>query len=73
MRFELYTGEAKIPDGEQVKELLPLLDDEPFRAVRQMGLVGSTEYAAVKECSQLRYGQSGSKLKWQFKLQGRVQ
>ena len=27
MRFELYTGEAKIPDGEQVKEL-PLLDNE---------------------------------------------
>ena len=27
-----------------------LLDDEPFHAVSQMGLVGSTEYAAVKEC-----------------------
>ena len=73
MRFELYTGEAKIPDGERVKELLPLLDDEPFRAVSQMGLVGSTEYAAVKECLRLRYGQSGTELEWQFKLQGRVQ
>jgi hypothetical protein len=73
MRFELYTGEAKIPDGERVKQLLPLLDDEPLRAVSQMGLVGSTEYAAVKECLQLRYGQSGTELEWQFKLQGRVQ
>ncbi len=55
MIFELYMGEAKIPDGERVNELLPLLDDEPFRAVNQMGLVGSTEYAAVKECLRLRY------------------
>ena len=39
MRFELYNGEAKIPDGERVKELLSLL---AFRAVNQMGLVGST-------------------------------
>ena len=70
MRFELYTGEAKIPDGERVKELL---DDEPFRAVSQMGLVGSAEYAAVKECLRLRYGQRGTELEWQFKLQGRVQ
>ena len=64
MRFELYTREAKIPDGERVKELLPLVDDEPFRAVNQMGLVGSTDYAAVKECLRLR---SGTKLEWQFR------
>ena len=78
MRFELYTGEAKIPDGERVKEILPLLDDEPFRAVSQMGLVRSAEYAAVKECLRLRYGmvwygQCSTELEWQFKLQGRVQ
>ena len=52
---------------------MPLLDDEPFRAVSQMGLVGSTDYAAVKECLRLRYGQSGTEFEWQFKFQSRVQ
>ena len=31
------------------------------------------EYAAVKECLRLWYGQRGTELEWQFKLQGRVQ
>ena len=44
MRFELYT---EISDGERVKELLPLLDGELFRAVNQMGLIGSTEYSVL--------------------------
>ena len=32
-RFERYVQEAKVPDKEKVKELLPLLDDEPLRLV----------------------------------------
>ena len=29
-RFERYVKEAKVPDSERVKELLPLLEDEPL-------------------------------------------
>ena len=71
--FELHVREAKIPDAKRVKELLPLVDDKLFRAISQMGLVESTDYAAVKECLRLRYGQSGTELEWQFKFQGRIQ
>ena len=37
-RFERYVKEAKVPDSERVKELLPLLEDEPLRLVVQYGL-----------------------------------
>jgi hypothetical protein len=33
LRFKLYVQQNKIPDAEWVKELLPLLEDEPFRVV----------------------------------------
>eukprot|EP00731_Ephydatia_muelleri_P003480 Em0001g3480a len=47
-RFERYVKEAKVPDSERVKELLPLLEDEPLRLVVQYGLSESADYAAVK-------------------------
>ena len=44
MRFDAYADEAKIGKGDQGKELLSLLDDEPFRLVYQNGLVESKDY-----------------------------
>ena len=55
-RFERYVQEAKVPDKEMVKELLPLLDDEPLRLVVQNDLSESADYNAVRDCLQSRYG-----------------
>ena len=45
--------QAKMSDAEWLKKLLLLLDNEPFRAISQMGLVESTNYTAVKSaCDQ---------------------
>eukprot|EP00731_Ephydatia_muelleri_P037077 Em0391g6a len=73
IRFEAYADEAKIGKGDRGKELLSLLDDEPFRLVYQNGLVESKDYSAVCECLTLRYGKTGMGLEWQIKLQCRVQ
>ena len=59
--------------AEWVKELLPLLEDEPFRVVNRMGLAGSTDVKAVKDCLEQRYAPKGTELEWQLKLQTRVQ
>eukprot|EP00731_Ephydatia_muelleri_P036715 Em0310g4a len=72
-RFERYVKEAKVPDSERVKELLPLLEDEPLRLVVEYGLSESADYAAVHECLQCRYGHDGTELEWQVKFQARVQ
>ena len=72
-RFERYVKEAKVPDSERVKELLPLLEDQPLRLVVQYGLSESADYAAVHECLQCRYGHDGTELEWQVKFQARVQ
>eukprot|EP00731_Ephydatia_muelleri_P035359 Em0116g11a len=64
-RFERYVKEARVPDSERVKELLPLLEDEPLRLVVQYGLSESADYAAVHECLQCRYGHDGTELEWQ--------
>ena len=73
IRFEAYADEATIGKGDRGKELLSLLDDEPFRLVYQNGLVESKDYSAVCECLTLRYGKTGMGLEWQMKLQCRVQ
>ena len=73
LRFELYVQQNKIPEAEWVKELLPLLEDEPFRVVNRMGLASSTDVKAVKECLEQRYAPKGTELEWQLKLQTRVQ
>ena len=73
LRFKLYVQQNKLPEAEWVKELLPLLEDEPFRVVNRMGLAGSTDVKAVKECLEQRYAPTGTELEWQLKLQTRVQ
>ena len=73
LRFELYVREANISAAQRVKELLPLLEDEPFRVVNQQGLVGSENYDAVKACLLQRFAPDGSELEWQFLLQNRTQ
>ena len=73
LRFELYIREANIPAAQRVKELLPLLEDEPFRVVNQQGLVGSEDYDAVKACLLQRFAPDGSELEWQFLLESRTQ
>ncbi|KAL5489380.1 hypothetical protein EMCRGX_G018469 [Ephydatia muelleri] len=73
IRFDAYADEAKIEKGDRGKELLSLLDDEPFRLVYRNGLVESKDYSAVCECLTLRYGKTGMELEWQMKLQCRVQ
>ena len=73
MRFDAYAEEARIADIDRGKELLSLLDDEPFRLVYQNGLVETKDFKAVRDCLQLRYGKSGMGLEWQMKLQSRTQ
>ena len=69
VRFELYVKEANIPEERWTKELLPLLEDEPFRTVSQLGLLGSTDYKQVRDCLQQRFAPKGNELEWQFRLQ----
>ena len=71
--FEKYVEQTKIPQEQWTGELLPLLEDEPFRVVTQQGLVDSTDYKAVISCLHTRYAPEGNELEWQFKLQSRVQ
>ena len=56
-----------------VKELLPLLDDEPLRLVVQNDLSESADYKAVRDCLQSRYGHEGTEMEWQAKFQMRMQ
>ena len=73
VRFELYVKEANIPEERWTKELLPLLEDEQFRTVSQLGLLGSTDYKQVRDCLQQRFAPKGNELEWQFRLQSRNQ
>ena len=40
-RFELYVRQIGLPEEQWAAELLPLLDDEAFRVVPQLGLESS--------------------------------
>ena len=64
MRFDAYAEEAKIADDDRGKELLSLLDDEPFRLVYQNGLFETKDFKAVRDCRQLRDGKSGMGPGW---------
>ena len=65
MRFDARDAEeAKIADDDRGKELLSLLDDEPFRLVYQNGLVETKDFKAVQDCLQLQYGKSGPVWGW---------
>ena len=48
-RFELYAKQTSIPDAQRSKELISLLEDEPFRVVAQLGLLEATDYTTVVE------------------------
>jgi len=69
VRCKLYVKEANIPEERWTKELLPLLEDEPFRTVSQLGLLGSTDYKQVRDCLQQRFAPKGNEQEWQFRLQ----
>eukprot|EP00731_Ephydatia_muelleri_P013103 Em0007g413a len=72
-RFELYVLQANISEGLWTKELLTLLEDEPFRVISRQGLVCSNDYKAVCACLQQHFAPVGNELEWQFKIQNRVQ
>ncbi len=50
-RFEIYLAEAAIPGEKWARELLSLLEDEPFRVVAQLGLADDNDYEALKNYS----------------------
>lgn len=72
-RFEMYAGEAEIPPEKWTKELLSLLEDEPFRTAQQLGLKESGNYTIVKNSLQQQFAPEGNELEWQYRLQSRCQ
>ena len=69
----MYLKQANIAEDQWTVELLPMLDDEPFRTVLHQGLSASSQYKAVIECLRIRYAPDGNELEWQFKLQNGMQ
>ncbi len=65
-RFEIYLAEAAIPGEKRARELLSLLEDEPFRVVAQLGLADDNDYEALKKQLQQHYSPEGSELEWQY-------
>ena len=72
-RFELYVDEAGIPPEKRAREILSLLEDEPFRVVSQLGLILTDDYDAIKKELQQQFSPCGTEPEWQFKLQSRRQ
>ncbi len=72
-RFELYARGSAIPEADWKAELLPLLDDEAFRMVNQLGLVQAGSYDDVKTHLKTQFAPEGDVLEWQHRLQSRVQ
>ena len=50
-RFEIYLREADVPTDKKARELVSLLDDEPFRIISQFGLLTSDDYDSIKKKS----------------------
>ena len=48
-RFEIYLREADVPTDKKARELVSLLDDEPFRIISQLGLLTSDDYDSIKK------------------------
>ena len=65
--------EAKFLAEEWTSELLPLLEDEPFRIVVQQGLADSTNYDEVVQCLRRQYDPEGNDLESHCRFQQRVQ
>ena len=72
-RFEMYVRKAQVDESQWTGELLPLLDDGPFRVVSQQGLVDSDDYEAVTMCLRAQYAPEGNHLEWQAKFHRRGQ
>ena len=72
-RFELYVRRIELPEEQWAAELLPLLDDEAFRVVSQLGLESSTDYGAITASLKHQFSPKGNELEWQHKLQTRRQ
>ena len=70
---ELYVKQVKLAEDQWMSELLPLLEDEPFRIVSQQGLVACTDYKVVIKCLEDFYAPVGNELEWQRRFQGRTQ
>ena len=56
--------QTDIAQEQWTSELLPLLNDEPFRTISQQGLVESTDYKTVMECLRTQY--APEELEWQY-------
>ena len=56
-----------------MKELLPLLEDELFCVIVQLGLDSSTDYEAVITGLCYQFSSEGSEFEWQLRLQSRMQ
>eukprot|EP00731_Ephydatia_muelleri_P003023 Em0001g3023a len=69
----MYATQAKIAKDSWSKELLSLLEDEPYRTVTHHGLAQTGDYDAVCDCIQRSYAPLGSELEWQLKVRTRVQ
>ena len=55
------------------KGLLPLLEDEPFWVVTQLGLRCSTDYKAVTTGLRQQFATEGNELERQYQLQSHMQ
>ena len=72
-RFALYAKRAAFPREQWTRELVPLLEDEPFRVVDQLGLTELSDYDAVVARLKQQFAHSGNEFEWQLRFQNRVQ
>ena len=68
--FKLYAKRAAFPKEQWTNELVPLLEDEPFQVVDQLGLSESTDYDAVVVRLKQQFG---NEFEWQLRFQKRIQ
>ena len=64
-RFELYAQRNEITREHWVQELVPLLENEPFRLLHRLGLLEPTQYDAVIGALTQCYNPIGNELEWQ--------
>ena len=72
-RFELYAKRAALPKEQWTRELVPLLEDEPFRVVDQLSLTELSDYDAVVARLKQQFAPSGNEFEWQLRFQNRTQ
>ena len=72
-QFELYAKQTSVPEEQWRKDLISLLEDEPFPAVAQLGLLESTDYKTVVETLRQQFSPKANELEWQHWLQTRTQ